>query len=133
MIRNQLRLAVMAWPKLNFAGHDVRGRFLMKKALLALATVATLAASTFTTTTPADARCRGCGIGLGILGGAVVGAAIANSYGPRYAPAPGYVVYGGYGEPYPVACPGGYWARRPVAFDPYGNPVRWSRARFICP
>ena len=35
--------------------------------------------------------------------------------------------------PGPVACPGGYWARRPVAFDAYGNPVRWSRPRFICP
>jgi hypothetical protein len=105
----------------------------MKKALLALATVATLAASTFTATTPADARCRGCGIGLGILGGVVVGSAIANAYGPGYAPAPGYVVYEGYGQPYPVACPGGYWARRPIAFDAYGNPIRWSRARFVCP
>lgn len=107
----------------------------MKKALIALAAVAILAASMMTTTTPAEARCHGCGvgIGLGVLGGAVVGAAIANSYGPRYAPAPGYVVYQGYGQPYPVGCPGGYWARRPIAFDAYGNPIRWSRARFICP
>ncbi len=74
----------------------------MKKALLALATVATLAASSLATTTPADARCRGCGVGLGVLGGVVLGTAIANSYGPRYAPAPGYVVYDGYG----AACSG---------------------------
>ena len=26
-----------------------------------------------------------------------------------YAPAPGYVVYQGYGAPYPAGCPGGYW------------------------
>jgi hypothetical protein len=104
----------------------------MKKTLLALAAVATIAVGTIATSNPADARCRGCGIGLGILGGAVLGAAIANSY-PRYAPAPGYVVYEGYGRRYPVDCPGGYWARRPIAFDAYGNPIRWSRARFICP
>ena len=105
----------------------------MKKALIALATVATLAAGMLSTTTPADARCRGCGVGLGILGAVIVGAAIANSYGPRYAPAPGYVVYDGYGVAAPVDCPGGHWRRRPIAFDGYGNPIRWSRARFICP
>jgi hypothetical protein len=87
-----------------------------------------------TAPTTADARCTGCIVGGAIVGGALLGAAIANSQ-PRgyYAPQPGYVVYEGYGEPYPVGCPGGYWARRPVAFDAYGNPIRWSRARFICP
>ena len=105
----------------------------MKKALIALAAVATIAVGTIAST-PADAqrRCIGCAIGLGIVGGAVLGAAIANSY-PRYAPAPGYMAYDGYGAPVPVGCPGGYWARRPIAYDAYGNPIRWSRARFICP
>jgi hypothetical protein len=105
----------------------------MKKILIALAAAATIGLGTMATPQPAQARCFGCAVGLGVLGGVVVGSAIANSWGPRYAPAPGYVVYNGYGEPYPVACPGGYWARRPIAFDAYGNPVRWSRARFICP
>ena len=105
----------------------------MKKAILAIAAAATLAAGTMSAPTPADARCYGCVVGGAILGGAIIGGAIANAYGPQYAPAPGYVVYGGYGAPYPVACPGGYWARRPIAFDPYGNPVRWSRPRFVCP
>ena len=106
----------------------------MKKAILAIAAAATLAVGTLSAPTTADARGgRNAAIGLGILGGVIVGGAIANAYGPRYAPAPGYVVYDGYGERYPVGCPGGYWARRPVAFDAYGNPVRWSRARFICP
>ena len=109
----------------------------MKKVLFALAAVATIAAGSLTTTTPAQARCNGCAVGAGVIGGlaagAIIGSAIANS-GPRpYAPAPGYVVYEGYGQPYPAGCPGGYWARRPVAYDPYGNPVRWSRARFVCP
>jgi hypothetical protein len=108
----------------------------MKKVLIALAAAATIAAGTLSAPTTADARCHGCGVGAGIIGGlaagAIIGGAVANSY-PRYAPAPGYVVYEGYGAPYPVACPGGYWARRPIAFDAYGNPIRWSRARFVCP
>ena len=86
----------------------------MKKAILAIAAAATIAVGTLSIPTTADARCRGCGVGLGVLGGVIVGGAIANAYGPRYAPAPGYVVYEGYGAPYPVACPGGYWTRRPV-------------------
>ena len=109
----------------------------MKKTMLALATVATMAVSTLSVPTTADARCYGCAVGAGVaagvIGGAIIGGAIANSQPRYYAPAPGYVVYSGYAAPGPVACPGGYWARRPVAFDPYGNPVRWSRPRFICP
>ncbi|HVV80894.1 MAG TPA: hypothetical protein VHD59_14970 [Pseudolabrys sp.] len=108
----------------------------MKKVLIALAAAATIAAGTLSAPTSADARCYGCAVGAGVIGGlaagAIIGGAVANSY-PRYAPAPGYVVYEGYGQPYPVACPGGYWARRPIAFDAYGNPIRWSRARFVCP
>ena len=45
---------------------------------------------------------------------------------------PGYVVYEGYGAPYPAGCPGGYWARRPLR-DAYGNFIGWSKPRFICP
>ena len=108
----------------------------MKKALIAFAAAATLAVATLSAPTTADARCNGCAVGAGVIGGlaagAIIGGAIANSQ-PRYAPAPGYVVYDGYNAAYPVACPGGYWARRPIAFDQWGNPVRWSRARFICP
>jgi hypothetical protein len=108
----------------------------MKKVLIALAAAATLAAGTLSAPTSADARCHGCAVGAGVIGGlaagAIIGGAIANSQ-PRYAPAPGYVVYRDYYEPYPAACPGGYWARRPLAYDAYGSPVRWSRPRFICP
>ena len=103
----------------------------MKKAILAIAAAATIAVGTLSVPTTADARCRGCGVGLGVLGGVIIGGAIANSQ-PRYAPAPGYVVYEGYGAPYPVDCPGGYWARRPLR-DGYGNVVGWSRPRFFCP
>jgi len=110
----------------------------MKKTMFALATAAVLAAGSLSAPTTAEARCYGCAVGAGVaagvIGGAIIGGAIANSAGayPAYAPAPGYVVYQGYGAPYPVACPGGYWARRPLR-DPYGNFVGWSRPRFVCP
>jgi len=108
----------------------------MKKTLFALAAVATIAVGSLSAPTTAEARCHGCGVGAGIIGGlaagAIIGGAIANSQPRYYAPAPGYVVYSGYGAPYPAACPGGYWARRPL-YDRFGNVVRWSRPRFICP
>ena len=110
----------------------------MKKTMFAVATAAVLAAGSLSAPSNAEARCYGCAVGAGVaagvIGGAIIGGAIANSAGayPAYGPAPGYVVYQGYGAPYPVACPGGYWARRPLR-DPYGNFVGWSRPRFICP
>jgi hypothetical protein len=105
----------------------------MRKTLLAIATSAVLAVAAFTPNT-ANAYCRGCGVGLGILGGAIIGGAIASAYAyPRaYYPVEGYVPYGAYAGPAPIACPGGYWARRPVV-DPYGNVVGYSRPRFFCP
>ena len=109
----------------------------MKKTLTALVAAAGVAAATAVSPTPADARCYGCGVGAGLVGGfvagAIVGSAVANSYGPAYVVQPGYAVYPGYAVAAPVGCPGGYWARRPVAFDAYGNPVAWSRARYFCP
>jgi len=104
----------------------------MKNTIIALAAAATMAAAL---PSSAQAYCQGCGVAAGVVGGlaagAIIGGAIANSQ-PYYAPAPGYVVYEGYGAAYPAQCPGGYWARRPLR-DPYGNFVGWSRPRFICP
>jgi hypothetical protein len=109
----------------------------MKKTIVALAAAATIAASTLTVPTTAEAHCDGCGVAAGVIGGlaagAIIGGAIANSQPGYYGPAPGYVYYGDYYGRAPVGCPGGYWARRPIAFDGWGNPVRWSRPRFICP
>lgn len=110
----------------------------MRTTMTAIAAVGLLAIGSVGATTDAQAGCRGCGLGLGIvgglaagaiIGGAVAGAAAAN--GP-YAPAPGYVVYPGYAAPVPVGCPGGYWARRPL-LDQWGNVVGYSRPRFFCP
>src|SRR5437868_14323285 len=91
----------------------------MKKSLMALAAVATLAVSAVAAPAPAHAQ-RGLGVGIaaGLLGGAIVGGAIASSpyyYGPGYYP--GYRPYGYYGGP-------AY-----VADDPYGG-CYWQRQRF---
>ena len=108
----------------------------MKKAVLAIAAAATLAAGMLAAPGNANAHCHGCAVGAGIVGGlalgAIIGSSIANSQPRYYAPAPGYVVYDGYHARYPHSCRGGYWARRPV-YDRWGNVRGWSRARFICP
>jgi hypothetical protein len=105
----------------------------MKKTIVAIAAVATVAIATLSAPTTADARNgrNAAAIGLGVVGGVIIGSAIANSQ-PRYAPQPGYVVYDGYRGRHPVRCRDGYWARRPV-HDRWGNVVGWSRARFVCP
>jgi hypothetical protein len=108
----------------------------MHKTALTLAAAATFSLAALGAPSPADARCHGCGVAAGVIGGlavgAIVGSAIANSQPRQYAPAPGYVAYEGYGRPYPVSCRGGYWARK-ARYDRWGNFVGWSRPRFICP
>jgi len=106
----------------------------MKKFLTTVAAVGLLAAAAIPTSTVANAQ-RGWGwgaVGAGIVGGAIIGSMIARTYGPQYVVEPGWSPYAyNYGPP--VGCPGGYWARKPIAFDAYGNPVRWSRPRYFCP
>ena len=89
----------------------------MKKSLLALAAIATLAVSM---ASPAYAWRGGWGpgIGLGLLGGAIIGGAIASSpyYGTGYY-GPGYGYYGG--GPYGPC----YWQRHRF-WDGYGWQVR---------
>jgi hypothetical protein len=108
----------------------------MKKALGVLLAAAAIGAAAITVPAPAQARNEGAAVAAGVAGlavGAMIGSAAARPAYPAYAPAPGYVVYQSYYAPYPVGCPGGYWARKPVAFDRWGNPVAWSKPRFICP
>jgi hypothetical protein len=90
----------------------------MRKTLVALATVATLA---FSASAPAHAqRYLGAAIAGGLIGGAIVGSAVAASpyyygpgpgpyyYGPGYGPGP---YYGG--PAYDVAAaPGCFWQRQ---------------------
>ena len=113
----------------------------MMKTLTTFAAAAAVAAVAVAAPTDANAQWRrGWGpgaVGLGILGGvaagAIVGSAIANSYGPGYVAQPGYVAYPAYAGGPPVGCPGGYWARVPV-YDGYGNVIGWrGRPRYFCP
>jgi len=95
----------------------------MRKTLVALAAVATLAVSAVAMPAPAHAQ-RGvaAGVAAGLIGGAIVGGAIASQnpyyYGPGYAYGPGY----GYGP--------GYYRGAPayVVDDP--GPCFWQRQRF---
>src|SRR5215475_8352623 len=92
----------------------------MKKAVLALATVATIGAATLAAPSPAHAWRGGGwgwgpGIAAGLVGAAVVGgiASSAYAYGPGYGYyGPGYGYYGGY-------APGGYYGGYAPAYS-YG-------------
>jgi hypothetical protein len=106
----------------------------MKKAILAIAAAAIIIGGTLAAPQQAEARGgRNAAIIGGVAAAAIIGGAIvANSQPGYYAPAPGYVAYDGYSARYPIACGGGYWARRPV-YDRWGNVRGWSRPRFVCP
>src|SRR5437764_3383645 len=82
-----------------------------------------IAALSLTTPTPAHAgNGVGAAIGLGILGGVIAGAAIANSaqpaYGYGYAPAPAY--------DYPPQPYQGYYAPAPTYYDASQPYYGWS-------
>jgi hypothetical protein len=80
-----------------------------------------VAALAFTAPTPAHAgNGVGAAIGLGILGGVIAGAAIANSPQPAYGygPAPGY-----YYAPQPYQ---GYYAPAPTYYDASQPYYGWS-------
>ena len=102
----------------------------MKKAILAMAAAAALAVGTLSVPTAADARCHGCGLGVGIaagiIGGAIIGGAIANSH-----PRGDYVEYEGYDRAYPYRCHRGYWARKRL-YNRDDEFVGWSRPHFVC-
>ena len=108
----------------------------MKRMLTMTVAAATVAVSLAASVGDASAQWRGRGwgwgpgIAAGILGGAIIGGAIANSryYAP---PPPGWAYYPAYREPVPE--PDCYWARMPV-YDGYGNVLSWrGRPRLVCP
>ena len=86
----------------------------MRKALTGIMGAALIAGTLAASATSADAQYRrgwgvGPAVGLGILGGVIVGSAIANSYGRQYVVEPGWEPYAAYRVRGPVGCPGGYW------------------------
>jgi hypothetical protein len=100
----------------------------MRKTLMALAAVATLAVSAVAAPAPAHAQ-RGvaAGVAAGLIGGAIVGGALAGpryyGYGPGYYYGPGYGYYGG---PAYVADDYCSWQRQRF-WDGYGWRVRRVR------
>lgn len=86
----------------------------MHKTLIALAAASSLGLATLAVPTTADARCFGCAVGAGIIGGiaagALIGAAAAN------APPPPPVVYGPPPGAYYAPPPGAYYAPPPPTY-----------------
>jgi hypothetical protein len=131
----------------NIGRAENNGEDCMRNRLSSLLGIALLATSVFAFAIPASAlpaaggstisnsapanvetvRCRGCGWGIaaGVLGGALVGSAIANNYyygpGPYYYGPPGPYYYGPPAPAYYDAPPGdavAYCARRYRSYDP---------------
>ena len=86
----------------------------MRKSLIGLAAAASLGLATVAAPGTADARCFGCAVGVGVLGGVLLGSAIANANNPP--PPPEY-----YGYPPPPG-PYGY----PPPPEAYGPPPPWA-------
>ena len=92
----------------------------MKRTIIAIAAATVVAAAL---PSPAQAGCRGCGVGAGIIGGLAAGAIIGSAingpyYGPGYYYGPGPVYYG-------RDC---YWTRQRV-WDGWGW---YSRRVRVC-
>ena len=64
----------------------------MRKSLIGLAAAASLGLATVAAPGTADARCFGCAVGVGVLGGVLLGSAIANANNPP-PPPPEYYGY----------------------------------------
>jgi hypothetical protein len=103
----------------------------MRKILVALATIATLA---FSASAPAHAqRYLGAAIAGGLIGGAIVGSAVAASpyyYGPGYYAPGAYAPGPYYNGPGPYAAPAPYYGGPAyvAAEETYG--CYWQRQRF---
>jgi hypothetical protein len=73
---------------------------------------------------------RGGAIG-GMQMGAVIGAPVGGPFYPGFAPLVGYEPFS-FNAPFPVNCPGGYWAHRPYV-SRWGHVWGYSDPRFVCP
>jgi hypothetical protein len=68
----------------------------------------------------------------GIAMGAVIGVPLGGPYyHPGYAPLVGFEPFS-FNAPFPVHCPGGYWAHRPFV-GYWGHVYGYSAPRFFCP
>ena len=88
---------------------------------MALVAIATLAVSALAVPAPAQAQRWVPGVAAGVIGGAIIGGAIANSNRGYYGPGYGY-----YGGPSYVVEPSCYWQRQRF-WDGYGWRIRRVR------
>ena len=96
----------------------------MKKAVLALATAATIGVTALVTPSPAQAWRGGWGgWGAGLAGGLIAGAVIGGIASSAYAYGPGYGYYGGPGYGY-------YGGYAPAYYGGYA-PAYWLRSRIL--
>jgi hypothetical protein len=111
------------------------GRSDMKKAVLVLATAATIGVATLAAPSPAHAWRGGWGPGLagGLIAGAVIGgiASSAYAYGPYgYYGGPGYGYYGGYAPAYYGGYAPAYYGYGPSYYGYYGGYRRVVRPAY---
>jgi BA14K-like protein len=100
----------------------------MKRAILTIAAAATIAVGTMSAPSTANARCYGCAVGAGIVAGAIIGGAIANSR-PRYYYPPPPVAY--YPPPGDAVA---YCMQRFKSYDPRsGTYLGYDGYRHPCP
>jgi hypothetical protein len=93
----------------------------MKKALTVMAATATLAIASVAAPQSAEARCYGCGVAAGVVGGLAAGAILGGALaGPRYY-APGPVYYG--------PGPAYYGPRCYVTRERFWDGYRWRHHR----
>jgi hypothetical protein len=111
---SQSAVAGNYWPDCRLKFQEKWEASDMKKAVLALATAATIGVTALVASSPAHAW-RG-GWGPGLAGGLVAGAVIGGIASSAYAYGPGYGYYGGPGYGYAPAYYGGY---APAYYD-YG-------------
>lgn len=97
----------------------------MRRTLLALAAVASMAVATVGAPRMAQAYCVGCAVGAGVVGGLAAGAII----GSAVAAPPAYYGPGPY---YAAPGPGCYYTRQPV-WDPYVGAYRRGPRVLVCP
>jgi hypothetical protein len=95
----------------------------MRKAVLVLATAATIGFTALAAPSPAEARWRGGGFGpglaAGLIGAAVIGGLASSAYGYGYGYGPGYGYYGGYGPGYYGGYAPAYYGYAPSYYGGY--------------
>jgi hypothetical protein len=113
----------------------------MHKSFIGLAAAASIGLAALAAPSTADARCFGCAVGAGLLGGiaagAILGSAVAGSPPPPpayyppppppdayYPPPPPDAVYGPPPPVYAELAPGCHWAKRRVWVEHLGYRVR---------